>query len=82
MNNLEKIWHCHKNEKITATHSWSGFMTNNIGNNETLVIHGLSGLVLKFLRMNSEKLRRGISITQFLNVIDLQYMPLNMCSSR
>ena len=58
-------------------------MTNNIGNNETLVIHGLSGVVLKCqLQMNSEKLKRRISITQFLNVIDLQYVLLNMCSSR
>ena len=57
-------------------------MTNNIGNNETLVIHGLSGLVLKrHIRMNNEELKRKISITHFLNVIDLQYVLLNMFSS-
>ena len=40
-------------------------MTNNIGNNEAFVIHGLSGLVLKCqLRMNSEKLKKRISMTQ------------------
>ena len=58
-------------------------MTNDISNNETLVIPGLSGLVLKCqLRMNSEKLKRRISIIQFVNVIDLQYILLNMRSSR
>ena len=58
-------------------------MTNDIGNNETLVMHGLSGLVLKCqLRMNSEKLKRRISITHFVNVIYLQYMLLNVYSPR
>ena len=57
-------------------------MTHDIGRNETLVINGLSGLVSKCqLRMNSDKLERWISITQFLNVIDLHYVLLYMCFS-
>ena len=57
-------------------------MTNDIVNNDTLVIHGLSGLVLKCqLRMNSEKLKKRISITQFLNVLYLQYVLLNIYSA-
>ena len=61
-----------KMTKFTAGIPGRVFITNNIGNNETLVIHGLSGLVLKCqLRMKSEKLKRRISKTQFLNFIDL-----------
>ena len=58
-------------------------MTNDNGYNKTLVIHVLSGSVLKCQpRINSEKLKRRIAFTQSLNVIDLQHILLDMCSSR
>ena len=58
-------------------------MTNDNNNDEILVKHGLSGSVLECQPwINSEKLKGRISRTQFLNVIDLQHMLLNMCSSR
>ena len=52
-------------------------MTNDNPNNETLLIHGFSGSVLIWQPLiNSEKFKGSISITQFLNVIDWQYILL------
>ena len=60
-----KNWYCHEYDKINLLNLGRVIMINNIGNNETWVTHGLSGLVLKCqLWMNSEKLKRRISITQ------------------
>ena len=84
MNSFERINTAIDMTKLTATHYWSlVFMTNDNGNNETLVIHGLSGSVLKCqLRINSELLKIRITITRFLNVIGLEYMLLYMFSTR
>ena len=57
----EQFWknkYCHKNLQLILGRV---LMTNDNGNNETLVIYGLSVSVLKFpLQINSEKLKRRI----------------------